>query len=76
MTFDNEYNEIVDEIIIFRDDLNYNLDDIIIFFKNICDKEIIETIYKNNGSQYINNRFNGHWCLKDDNNNNSYIACV
>jgi tRNA(Ile)-lysidine synthase TilS/MesJ len=36
-------------------------------------KEIIETIYKNNGSQYINNRFNGHWCLKGDDN---YIACV
>ena len=65
MTFDNEYNEIVDEIIIFRDELNYNLDDIIIFFKNICDKEIIETIYKNNGSQYINL-----------NNNDNYIACV
>jgi len=52
MFIENEYNNVIGEVIILRDELNYNLDDTIVFFKNICDKEIVENIY-NESSNYI-----------------------
>ncbi len=49
---ENEYNNIMGEVVILRDELNYNLDDTILFLKNICDKDIIINIY-NEPSNYI-----------------------
>jgi hypothetical protein len=52
MFIENEYNNLMGEVIILRDELNYNLDDTILFLKNICDKEIITNIF-NESSNYI-----------------------
>jgi hypothetical protein len=59
-----EYENIVDEILIFRDELKYNYDDVAYILKNICDTETIKKIY-NNTNIIINNE-----CLNDECLNN------
>jgi hypothetical protein len=54
MNFDKEYNVITDNIIIFRDNLNYTLDEVVNILKNVCDEEIIIEIYNDKKIAIIN----------------------
>jgi hypothetical protein len=43
-----------DDILIFRDDLKYTLDETIEILKNVCDVDKIKHVYENNRIRLIN----------------------
>ncbi len=70
MIYDNEYNNIINEVLIFRDDLNYKLDDVIHILHPFCDVEIITEIFNNSNNVLIKTDVNEY------NNIEGSIICV
>jgi len=70
MIYDNEYNNIINEVLIFRDDLNYKLDDVINILHPFCYVEIITEIFNNSNNVLIKTDVNEY------NNIEGSIICV